>query len=253
MAVGNMSGSNNYIYPVKSTDKIYGIGNSYVVSTPINNPEIVIVNDDVENNGSNGTINLVLTNLQTGETTDIAPIAPKATRTISIQTGVSYKITHKNTVNSQNRNFYVYVKQGENNRNTFATVFKSRNTEKLIDEVVKEALNDKYVKYEAIGDFDYIKEAPIETGNVNTTTVYVPYDDSTKTHVEGAPGAEITTVNVKPNEKIVLNGLTVTSGHWDGAKRYSLEGVGRFVAKFPNNMYTTSYKLDDAVGPDYYQ
>ena len=226
LAVGNISSSKDYIYSVKSTDKIYGIGTSYVVSTLLDNPKLVVVNDDIEQSQvAQGSVELVLKNLADNTTTDIGTIPSKGTKTISIQPNVPYKIEHKNPINAQNKNFYVYVQQGDNVRNTFTTVFKSRNNEKLGDQTIKKTLDDTFVKYEAIGDFDYIKDTPLETGNINTTSVVVNSEDGSRQSIlsEKRDDREQTKVELESNEKLVINGENTTFAPSDELRKsYSL-------------------------------
>lgn len=226
LAVGNISSSKDYTYSVKSTDKIYGIGTSYVVSTLLDNPKLVVVNDDIEQSQvAQGSVELVLKNLADNTTIDIGTIPSKGTKTISIQPNVPYKIEHKNPINAQNKNFYVYVQQGDNVRNTFTTVFKSRNNEKLGDQTIKKTLDDTFVKYEAIGDFDYIKDTPLETGNINTTSVVVNSEDGSRQSILSEKGddREQTKVELESNEKLVINGENTTFAPSDELRKsYSL-------------------------------
>lgn len=211
VVAGNKSTSQNYAYPVKSDDKIYGIGNSYTVSTPLDNAKLVIVTDDViiPNNLSNsqreayGSLQLKLTNLKTGHSQNLDPIKMYATKSINIEKDTAYKIEPVNPEADRNRNFYVYVQQGDNDRRTFATAFKSRNIEKLPAQNIYKDLSDKYVKYNVIWDFDYIKDEPVEVKNVNTREVI---HNITNSSIEGDTSKQ-TTISLQPGEKFVANGL----------------------------------------------
>lgn len=217
VVAGNKSTSQDYAYPVKSDDKIYGIGNSYTVSTPLENAKLVLVNDDVviPNNLSNaqrdayGSLQLKFTNLKTWETRNLDPIKMYASVSIPIEKDTPYKIEPVNPEADRNRNFYVYVQQWSNDRRTFATAFKSRNIEKLPNQFLLKDLSDKYIKYNVIWDFKNIKDDPIEVKNINTNEVFLNSSNS----IEGDTSKK-TTVTLKPGEKFVANGVIWTLSNY---------------------------------------
>lgn len=217
VVAGNKSTSQDYAYPVKSDDKIYGIGNSYTVSTPLENAKLVLVNDDVviPNNLSNaqrdayGSLQLKFTNLKTWETRNLDPIKMYASVSIPIEKDTPYKIEPVNPEADRNRNFYVYVQQWTNDRRTFATAFKSRNIEKLPNQFLLKDLSDKYIKYNVIWDFKNIKDDPIEVKNINTNEVFLNSSNS----IEG-DASKKTTVSLKPGEKFVANGVIWTLSNY---------------------------------------
>lgn len=133
------------------------------------------------------------------------------------------------------KNFYVYIQKWSNTRNTFSTIFKSRNNDQLNDRKVKMSLADKFVKYDVVWDFDYITDAPIAVGNLNIGDNAVLSTNPTQFV---AWSTNINNISVAKNEKLVYNGY---AWYCETTRNdYFMDNVG--CARYANGMYYMSYK-----------
>lgn len=203
----NKSNSVNYAFPLKAIDKIYGVWSRYIFKPFAENTSIIVIPDFTNAAGNN---NWGSGSLHPEELTNMAVYITDKTDNVTtrlewfwefpLQKDREFEVVSENP----NQNFYVYVVVGENNSHTFATTYKSRDGLQLNTPInVYQNTDNFFVKYETFGDFANIKDEPIEVGEINTTSAYLQW---------AAPnlnpaGNWLTNITLKPNEKIIINGV----------------------------------------------
>lgn len=190
VAVWNKSSSFNYLYPIRSSKKLFGIGNQYMFNN-VNANKLIITADTNNGNDVNFTV--------TSNTWEVSShtLLPLQTLIKDIDPNTFYTIE----TSDENKHLYAYAQRWDNVRNTFSTVFKSREDKQLTDKIIKNNIGDKYVKYSVVGDFDYIKEEPKEVWNINIRNTMFDTDNGL------ANTWDLTEVYLDDNEKLVTNGI----------------------------------------------
>ena len=188
LAVWNKSASYNYMYPIKSSKKLYGIWNQYLFNN-VNANKLVIIAD---NNDWNN-VDVIIK--KDGTQVDSFTLSPKQEKDINIDANSFYSIE----TDDVDKYVYLYAQKWDNVRNTFSTIFKSRTNLQLGNKIIKNDIWDKYLKYDLMWDFDFIIDEPISTGEINIKwSQYNPTDSNN-------PEWVLTNITLAPKQKFVLN------------------------------------------------
>lgn len=194
MAVWNKSSSYDYLYPIKSSKKLYGIWNLYLFNN-VNANKLVIIADD------NGWNPVTLNIKENNGTATTKTLQPYERYEHTINPNKYYSVETTDTTKS----IYVYSQKWDNVRNTFTTVFKSRTDKQLPNKIIKNNIGDKYLKYDLKGDFDFIIDEPKLTWSVSINNSM--YNAATSAEVWS-----LTNVPVNKDETLIVNGIWA---NWD--------------------------------------
>lgn len=127
-------------------------------------------------------------------------INPRKQYTIDLPKDSTYIIKEKW---NNNHNFHLYHWQWDKfNKNTFTTVLKSRQNQKLDNFTLKEWFKNQRIKYSVIGDVDYLDTLPKTVGEIDINNSYVDLYNNWR---EPLKNWNPTQVSVPANHTLVLN------------------------------------------------